>query len=274
MRDPAAAAPATADLLARAEALERDAAESRVAFLAGCLAGSPAGWRAEGGGPSSPLLDVGCGNGYGVDAWRRGGARAFGVDISFYRLGRWAAMPRDRKPLLLADAAHLPFADGPFAAVVSSGMIEHVGVAESAPPYTVTALPDQAVRRAAVVRELERVAAADAPVVVDCPNGSFPVDFWHGDRLGALRFHRTPDALLPTFADLATWARAAGRSAALQPLRDRLRFRQVGSRWWGRLLAPLARLYLRGLDLLVAAGLSALPARLYPYLVVVLRRSV
>jgi SAM-dependent methyltransferase len=248
------------DLLAAAEVLEREASERRVSYFCGRV------------GPGvQRLLDVGCGNGYGVAAWRRRGVRALGVDISLYRLGRWVAEHRDGRPLVLADARALPFRDGAFDAVVSSGMIEHVGVSETANPYTVRAHADRDRAREAVVAELARVTRVAGTTLLDCPNGAFPIDFWHGDRLGALRPHRVPDLLLPAFGDFVAWARSAGRVARLETVSGRLAFRQVGRRWWGRALATPVALLLRLLDGLVERGWMALPARAYPYLVVALR---
>lgn len=251
------------DLLAAAETLEREASERRVTYFCGRI--GPAARR---------LLDVGCGNGYSVAAWRRRGVGAVGVDLSRYRLGRWVEQHRDRRPFVLADAAALPFAAGAFDTVVSSGMIEHVGVSEATDPYRVRAHADRDQVRERVVGELARVTRTGGTTLVDCPNGAFPIDFWHGDRLGAFRPHSVPDALLPAFGDFVTWARAAGRVARLETLTGRLAFQQVGRRWWGRLLAAPMALVLRLLDALVKRGWMAVPARTYPYLVVALRADV
>jgi SAM-dependent methyltransferase len=218
------------------------------------------------------LLDVGCGNGYAVREWRDQGLDAVGVDISLYRLSRWVSEhPASSRPFVIADAIALPFRDGVFDRVVSSGMIEHVGVEESSLPYTVIAQPDQKKKRRRVVAEIVRVAGPGATILIDWPNGSFPIDFWHGDDLGAFRIHAIPDVLLPSFGDLRRWAECCGCSAELRPMTGRLAFRQVGSRWWGRLLAPLMRLYLWGLDILTRVGKGRMAAPFYPYLVAEIR---
>jgi SAM-dependent methyltransferase len=217
------------------------------------------------------LLDMGCGNGYSVAAWRRIGVRAVGADNSFYRLGRWVEEHRRGRAFVVADAGALPFAADSFDVVVSSGMIEHVGVTETTNPYTVHPHRDRDQARAGVVRELARVTRADGTTLLDCPNGAFPIDFWHGDRLGAFRRHGVPDSLLPVFTDFVAWARTAGREARLETVTGRLAFRQVGRRWWGRWLAAPMALFLRFLDGLVVRGFAGLPARTYPYLVVALR---
>lgn len=247
-------------LLREAEALEARGARERVAYYVRLL----------GPGRRGRLLDVGCGNGYAVDEWRSRGFEGYGVDCSVYRLGRWIAEGGGGRGLVLADAARLPFADGAFSDVISSGMIEHVGVEESAGPYSVRALPNRDGLRERVLGELVRVGDGLGAVLVDCPNGAFAVDFWHGDRIGSFRLHRIPDTLLPTFGAFRRWARRLGRRARLTPLSRRLSFRQVGRRWWGRLLRPAMAFWLWSLDLGLKAGLGRLLAPLYPYLVVAL----
>jgi SAM-dependent methyltransferase len=256
--------PQVQDLLRDAEALEARAAGERVAFLTRLFGdGNHAGQR---------LLEVGCGNGYAVREWSARGLGAVGVDISPYRLSRWVSEhPASHRPFVIADATALPFRDGVFERVVSSGMIEHVGVKESSLPYTVVAQPDREEKRRRVVAEIVRVADSAAMILIDCPNGSFPIDFWHGDGLGAFRTHGVPDVLLPSFGDLRRWATSCRCRAVLRPITGRLAFRQVGSRWWGRLLAPLMRLYLGGLDVLTRMGMGRITAPFYPYLVAEIR---
>ena len=105
------------ELLREAERLESEASAWRVSYYSKRLPGDV-----------KLLLDLGCGNGYSVTAWRAIGVQAFGVDISRYRMARWVAEHRERRPLVLADARNLPFRPGTFDVVISSGMIEHVGL--------------------------------------------------------------------------------------------------------------------------------------------------
>lgn len=170
--------PSPSDLLTEAERLESEAAVWRVSYYAKRLPGD-----------AKRLLDLGCGNGYAVIAWRSAGVQAFGVDISRYRLARWVAEHRERRPFILADARNLPFRPDTFDVVISSGMIEHVGVRESSNPYTVHAEPDQNEARAQVIGELSRIVRSGGVSYLDFPNGTFPIDFWHGDQVGALRWH-------------------------------------------------------------------------------------
>lgn len=249
------------NLLVEAEGLEKAAASERVEFYAPLVSRGPVDG-------SIRLLDVGCGNGYSIPEWRRLGLGVVGVDVDSYRLSRWVQEHPAGTPLVLADAGHLPFRRGAFSCVVSSGMIEHVGVAEASTPYRIRALPHRDEARLGVVRELLKAAAPGADVLLDCPNGMFPVDFWHGDRVGAFRLHAIPDVLLPSFQDFVAWGRACDSPVQLLPVGRRLRFRQVGRHWWGRLFTAPMRALMAGLDGLTRRGLTGLPGRLSPFLVV------
>jgi len=242
-------------LLQEAEALERDAAFERVSYL-------------ETLGLGGRVLDVGCGNGYSVREWRRRGVPAVGVDSSFYRVTRWITEGCGRS-LLIADAAALPFRDGIFDSTYSSGLIEHVGVEESGGvEYRITELADKDGRRRTAVAEMCRVTAAEGSVILDFPNGMFPIDFWHGTRLAAFRWHRLPDRLNPSIADVVRWA--PDGHVTILPLQNRLRFRQISRRWWGRALHGPMEAFLAALDRM-PRGLRSVLGVLYPYLVVRIR---
>jgi SAM-dependent methyltransferase len=73
------------------------------------------------------VLDAGCGNGVSVDVLHERGFDAWGIDLSSLRKWQWRErVHRDR--LAVASALELPFPDGAFDAVLSSGVIEHIGV--------------------------------------------------------------------------------------------------------------------------------------------------
>jgi len=241
--------------LQEAEALERCASEERVSYLEAIgLAGS--------------VLDVGCGNGYAVAEWRKRGVKAVGVDYSFYRASRWLA-ERSGSALVLADATALPFRAGQFQATYSSGLIEHVGVEEQGGDvYRVTARPDKHEVRQQAVREMCRVTSAGGSVILDFPNGMFPIDFWHGTSLGSFRVHGLPDTLNPSVWEIARYL--PDSRVTILPLRNRLRFRQISRKWWGRALHVPMKALIRLLDLLPRA-LRSIHGILYPFLVIRIR---
>lgn len=79
----------------------------------------------------SPALDVGCGPGHLVAEFALQGFDAYGVDTSGPMLARakrrFSEAGRNPTPLLqLARAEHLPFFDGAFDLVCSTGMIEYL----------------------------------------------------------------------------------------------------------------------------------------------------
>jgi len=241
--------------LREAEALEKDAARERVAYL-------------ETVGIGGCVLDVGCGNGYSVAEWRRRGVAAIGVDSSPHRLARWIA-EGSLGSLVLADATALPFRGGQFDSTYSSGLIEHVGVQEEGgESYRVTELADKHDQRRRAVAEMRRVTSSEGAVILDFPNGMFPIDFWHGTRLGSLRWHPLPDRLNPSVWEIAKYV-PDGRVTIL-PVKNRLRFRQISHRWWGRALHRPVEAFLRALDGLPDA-FRPLRGVLYPFLVVRIR---
>jgi SAM-dependent methyltransferase len=202
------------------------------------------------------VLDCGCGDGLSVDLWSEAGFEAWGNDLSALRKWQWRER-RSRDRLVVADSGKLPFAAGFFDAVICSGVLEHVGVAEEGgAAYRVRALPEKDASRRRFLGELLRVS--NGRLWLDFPNGAFPIDFWHGAAAGAARLHSRREGFLPTVAEVR------GHLAVLSP-QGRLRFRQVSRQWYGRLLAPLAAAYLRLLSLPGADGLRA--SGLNPFLV-------
>jgi SAM-dependent methyltransferase len=218
------------------------------------------------------VLDCGCGNGISVDLLNEAGVAAWGNDPSALR--RWQWRERNwRERLSVSDGSRLPFPDGFFDVVVASGVLEHIGVVESrSERYEVRPLPTRDADRARFLAELLRVTAADGTIWLDFPNGAFPIDFWHGDRPGAARFHSRREGFLPTPGKIRGYFREIPFPTEIRfhgPHR-RLQFRQVRSRWYGTLLSRPARLLLglmtvRPFRFLAASGVN-------PFLVVEVRR--
>lgn len=73
------------------------------------------------------VLDLGCGPGWYLDAIRRRGAVAFGVEMSTEEL---FDRPTRTTNALLGDGTRLPFTTGAFDGVVCSNMLEHTPVPE------------------------------------------------------------------------------------------------------------------------------------------------
>ncbi len=218
------------------------------------------------------VLDCGCGNGVSVDLLNAAGWEAWGNDLSALRRWQWRQRS-SRERLVVADGGKLPFATGAFDVVLSSGVLEHIGVEESADTqYTVRPRADQVSQRQRFLAELVRVAhPATGMVWLDFPNGRFPIDFWHGLTPGGARWHLPWERFLLSFAEVRRLVRAVApqwRVQALSPA-GRLQFAQVGRHWYGRLLAKPAGAWLKAME---RPGLRWLAGSwLNPYLVLELR---
>jgi SAM-dependent methyltransferase len=245
----------------RGLALEVQGAETRARYYERLLRGrfgSDTGIR---------VLDCGCGNGLVVQHLHAAGLDAWGNDNSALRKWQWyeRSLP-DR--LVVADGRTLPFQDSYFDAVICSGVLEHIGVDElGGDTYSVSARPTRDEERKTFVAELLRVTRSGGAIYLDFPNGSFPIDFWHGVRPGGARFHSQSEGFLPTrksVVQLFGQLHAAVRIRTVSP-RGRLAFRQISTRPIGRLLAPFGRFLFWLLD--TAAGNLLLPTPINPYLV-------
>lgn len=217
------------------------------------------------------VLDSGCGNGLSIDLLSDAGFEAWGNDLSALRRWQWGER-RHRERLVVADTRRLPFADGFFDAVISSGVIEHIGVTETGgETYTVEPLPERDQARTSFLGELLRVVAPGGLLYVDCPNGAFPIDFWHGPRAGNARFHRLDEGFLPHLSEVRRIIAGLGpwRVRPLSPHR-RLRMHQVGGHWYGKLFRWPMALLLQAMTLPPLRPLAG--TGLNPYLVMEIER--
>lgn len=107
------------------------------------------------------LLDIGCGEGFLVDAAQKQGAWSVGVEI-VERALRLARARMERVPLLAAEGEALPFADRSFDRVTCIGTLEH---------FT---------DPAAGVGEVARVLRTDGLALIVVPNRRFIG--WHVRR--------------------------------------------------------------------------------------------
>jgi SAM-dependent methyltransferase len=237
--------------------LEIDGATTRIAAYYLPLIASSAHGR---------VLDAGCGNGISVDLLQSAGYEAWGVDLSLLRRWQWRERAH-RDHLAVANGMKLPFADAFFQCVLSSGVIEHVGVEEHvSEKYTVTMLPDRDAQRRAFLAELLRVLAPGGTLYLDAPNGAFPIDFWHNRKAGQARVHSTREGFLPTFAEIRSLLREIDPRVSAEAVspNGRLAFRQAGQHWYGRMLTPPMRLLFRMMDYVPVLSRSPLN----PFLVV------
>ncbi|MDQ6782925.1 MAG: class I SAM-dependent methyltransferase [Actinomycetota bacterium] len=161
------------------------------------------------------VLDAGCGIGSTVQAMREGGFDALGVDmrgVTRY----WQEAGHDPDAFVVGDVIALPFPDDTFDAVLTLGVIEHVGTTTG----HVTLDDGWRQAREAFTAELTRVTRPGGRILVACPNKWFPLDVQHGPTdegtpapLRAKVFDRFKVNVHPTwgayhlasYGDLADW---------------------------------------------------------------------
>jgi SAM-dependent methyltransferase len=185
---------------------------------------------------SMRVLDCGCGNGASVEFLAAAGFQAFGIDLASLRADSWKQ--RARLPgvnLIQADATRLPFANHEFDIVLSSGMLEHIGVAESCTPeYRVAPLANQRELRQAFLSESMRVLRPGGVLYLDHPNGAFPIDFWHNDWKSRPRVHMPLENFLPSFGEVKRLVEAIAPGAQVQAISPpgRFTYRRSHRRWY------------------------------------------
>jgi|SRR5215469_7289119 len=222
------------------------------------------------------ILDCGCGGGASVEYLSDAGFKVIGIDIAQFRRDQWKERENlARVSFVQADAVHLPFADKTFNIVVSSGMLEHIGVDEEcAPKYRVKPQVDQSRDREKFLAECMRVLRPEGMLYVDHPNGSFPVDFWHNDYRSRPRLHWPSERFLPKFREVSEVARGLDPTCTVEAISPagRFTFRRSDRRWYGKLFSAPMELFFRLLRHKPFTRLSA--SVLNPYLVIRITRRV
>jgi SAM-dependent methyltransferase len=208
------------------------------------------------------VLDDGCGVGHTVEYLHEQGIEAYGIDPG----PRQKYWPAQTSRLFRASGTKLPFADESFDAVLSSGVIEHIGEP--------LARRQQHPHQRAYIHEVIRVLRPGGRALIAAPNGAFPIDFWHG-TVGRVRIPLRPhvpyEAWMPNGPEVAGWVRSAPVDSEVRylPPLGYLAFDNVRTHWYGRVFGGLMMSVFRLIDRY--PRLSASP--LNPWLIVEIRRS-
>ena len=224
---------------------ERGESRLYASYLRGWLRGSGA----------TRVLDAGCGPGLTVAAMLDDGLDGYGIDLPG-TAERWRELGHDADRFVCGNVTRLPFGDGVFDAVVTIGVVEHVGTTTG----HVTLGPGYEALRARFARELLRVTRPGGRVLLSCPNKRFPLDVQHGpndhetyaprrtklfERTG-MNLHPVTGAYhLASYRDVGRWFR--GHRWTALPLRGYFGFSAFEREGAPRSVARVARSYVESL---------------------------
>jgi SAM-dependent methyltransferase len=152
------------------------------------------------------LLAIGCGVGVEVDLIAKAGFACFGIDNG-NRTEAWPSL-HNTEGLLLANAMHLPFADGTFDATFCGCVFPHVGVVGD----TNRVSEHYAANRQKVASEMVRVTRKGGYVIACSPNRRFCFDIFHDRRPGSYKPKLNPpwSRFLLSVSDYRRMFRIAG----------------------------------------------------------------
>jgi len=181
------------------------------------------------------VLSDGCGVGGDVEALVALGYRAVGIDPG-PRRDAWPFRTCQHR-LLGADGLGLPFRDGSFDAVLSFGVLDHIGTIN----HSYQLDPHAQAMRCQYVQEALRVTKPGGAVIVGVINRRCPVDPFHAPNCCGVRLHGPWDGHSVSWGQLRRWAQLSGQSQPIEALPfDRRVFAWEGlrARWWGRRWFP------------------------------------
>jgi SAM-dependent methyltransferase len=178
------------------------------------------------------VLDDGCGNGQAVKRLVDLGFNAYGIDPG-QRSSQWGNLGIPQR-LFIADGTRLPFADASFDAVVSSGVIEHLG------EELVPTRKEQDGYKQRYLHEVARILKPGGRAQISAPNGAFPIDFWHTGRLG-IRVHIPYEHWMPNSFAVRRWVRTSPVPISVRFLSPEgyFAFERVRKYWYGRAFGPM-----------------------------------